>query len=213
MSEETVSLPYIVANVEGKCRRNAEDEMNKALTAVDDVISAIHEVTGKLLNKIVFLSLILILLCLMVALISGIINQNRVWGLSAAAQRLGFANSYEGLADYISQTLDPGMSREQVEQALLNIGRVEIVTQGPLEDDHEYNPRGEVTSYDRISLVIPDRVPILGEVSGVTFPMYAYYDQQGRLVDLHYAGEPRRTDYPEPDYVDPPVLDIYATSE
>jgi len=164
------------------------------------ILDAIAETIGDVSKKIVFWSLVILLICLAGCFVRGIagaiIDSYRISGLESVASRLGFHPSIKGLAEYINATIEPGMTREEVEQALGKIGTLRVRPGEENESGSQYRP----TVCDELVLKIPDEIPGLGKVPGTTFPrLVACYDARGGLVKM------------EPLHVsDAPPVSIYA---
>jgi len=101
--------------------------------------------------------------------------------VTVAARRVGVEPTLAGLEGYIIKSVKPGMSREQVEQALSAIGPVEV-KRGKLEDaGADWGP----AACDKISLKLHPR-------GWQVWRIVACYDVEGKLVLLTSADP----DYP-----------------
>ena len=110
------------------------------------------------------------------------------YGLERAAYRVGVDPSYEGLADYIVKSVEPGMTRDDVEEILGAIAPLRIM-QGELDEDG-FSSWGAIAC-DEIWIDITP-FPQHG------WPITACYNDKGQLVKMHSVGS------------DLPPLDIYA---
>jgi hypothetical protein len=153
--------------------------MDEFFMALDDCLTAIEKGVGYVLKKVVFFFLILILLYLTASLVNAIVTPHipRISGLETAASRLGFHPSLDGLAEYINTSIRPGMSREEVEQILGEIGTIKV-DRGEMDDSRH-------RACDNVTLTIPDEIPGLGYVSGTTLEMIACYDTEGGLDRMY----------------------------
>jgi hypothetical protein len=135
---------------------------------------------------------ILFLTCLLGCLAYGIGMRiaSEVWliGVERAACRVGAAPTLNGIAEYIVETVQTGMPREQVEQILGALAPIEVV-RGALDEkvDAGWGP----TACDELWLK-------LTSLPGHAWRMFACYDRTGGLVHLESA---------DPDY---PLLGISA---
>jgi hypothetical protein len=128
---------------------------------------------------------ILLCACLFISLV-GCHQETTV---EQAARRVHVEPTMTGLAGYITQSVKPGMSREQVEQALNAMAPIEV-KRGSLTDvGAEFDP----SACDDISLMLH---PLGLQV----WLIYACYDSAGKLVHLKSADP----DYPPLDLVTPP---------
>ena len=110
--------------------------------------------------------------------------------ITVAARRVGVAPTLDGLAGYITKSVKPEMSREQVEKALDAIAPLDV-KRGSLEDaGADWGP----AACDRISLKLHPR-------GWQVWPMIACYDAEGKLVLLKSADP----DYPPLGITVPPM--------
>jgi hypothetical protein len=102
-------------------------------------------------------------------------------GVRRAADKVNVAPTIGGLAEYIVENIETGMTRSEVEQVLGTLAPVKV-QRGPLTDgDLEYGP----TPCDHIRL----RLTLLPTHDWL---MAACYDREGRLVLLQST----EADYP-----------------
>lgn len=105
-----------------------------------------------------------------------------------AARRLGFEPTLDGITEYIKESVEIGMLRDEVEQILGDIAPLRI-ERGELNEESKAG-WGSIAC-DRIWLK-------LGPLPGDSPKIYACYDKEGGLVKMNFAGS------------DAPPLDIYA---
>ena len=100
-------------------------------------------------------------------------------GVKQAALRVGVVPTSGALAEYIRETIEIGMSRHEVEQALSTIAPVKVVSRGSLSSP------GVAGVCDRLSLM-------LTPLPGHEWRIKACYDGQGRLVymDSYKSDDP-----------------------
>jgi hypothetical protein len=100
--------------------------------------------------------------------------------LERTAQRIGVEPTLDGIAGYINKSIEPGMSRDQVEEILSDIAPIEVKRGEPMDFDSGW---GVGVTCDQITLKIGG--PLFGE----KWPMKAFYDNQGKLVVFQSASE------------------------
>ena len=118
-------------------------------------------------------------------------SRNQETTIDVAARRVGVEPTWEGLEGYIVRSVTPGMSREQVEQALSAMA--------PLEVKH-----GKLKNIDwsRWGPIACDDISLKLHPWGLQmWLIVACYDTQDQLVDLRSA---------DPEY---PQINIYATPQ
>lgn len=137
----------------------------------------------RLKKSLLTLAGILFLTCMF----SSLAGCNQETTIEQAARRVGVDPTLAGLEGYIVKSVKPGMSRQQVEQALSAMAPIDV-KRGPLENiDGGWGP----TACDDISLKLhPWGLQV--------WLIYACYDTEGKLVLLTSA---------DPDY---PSLNIGA---
>ena len=136
-------------------------------------MNKIASTVNRVLNKVVFSSLVLIFLCLVSCLgcmFIGPLIPFPPSALEVAAARLGFEPSSVGLAEYINTSIEPGMTGEEVEQILRDIGEVETLHRGETRDSIWGPERCDV-----LLLEIPGEMPI---------SLGACYDVEGFLISM-----------------------------
>jgi hypothetical protein len=107
--------------------------------------------------------------------------------LARAAENIGVEPTLQGIEGYIKDSVEPGMSKDEVEEILETIAPVEVKHGEPLD----YNPGwGAGGTCDHITLRF-------GPMPGYGWPMIACYDIHGELVSLRSEGRDR------------PTIDIY----
>jgi hypothetical protein len=158
-------------------------------------------------NRLVFILLLGVLLCSVLCLAIGVYNvyvySPHAWsGLRASASRLGFEPTYEGLALYISQEIEPGMSRGQVQQTLETIGTVRWKRES---EEEELYPPG-IAYCDSLVLELPTVNPVLlhRHRVDVAMPLLACYNTGGELIELSYDASAWESDHPILDIHRPP---------
>jgi len=96
--------------------------------------------------------------------------------IEQAAHKVGVEPTIDGLAGYIVKSIDPGMSRDQVEQVLGVIAPFEVIRGKPRDTGRKWGP----TTCDEISLE-------LGPLPNQRWRIFACYDNNGKLVSLKSA--------------------------
>jgi len=115
---------------------------------------------------------ILLLTCCCCLAMLRVYHELGIRGVKQAAYRVGVEPTTMGaLAEYIRGTVETGMSRSEVEQALSTIAPVKVVSRGSLSDPWSVSPN----ACDRLWLM-------LTPLPGHEWPIRACYDEQGRLA-------------------------------
>jgi hypothetical protein len=148
--------------------------VNEILLTIADMLSAVSDTVSKTLRKSIFLFWAFAALCLVTGLVYGLVDSLAPSeSVEAAASRLGFEPSFNGLADYINKSIKPGMTREEVERVLRNIGPL-TAHRGRLEQiDSGWGP----TACDDLVLHM-----------SWTIPLSTCYDTEDRLVLMQGTG-------------------------
>lgn len=135
-------------------------------------------------NKVIVVAGIVVAACLcccgLTLVYSRVSHKMAQADLKRTAQRIGVEPTLDGIAGYINESIEPGMSRNEVEEILSNIAPIEIKRGEPMNFDSGW---GVGETCDQITLKIGGSLP------GGKWPMKAFYDSQGKLVVFQSASD------------------------
>lgn len=123
---------------------------------------------------------LLLLMCLFICLAVGLgmrtYQMQWIIGVERAARKVGVEPTMNGLAEYVQESVHPGMSREETEQALNRLGELTVLY-GSLKDvGSGWGP----VACDEIRLK-------LGPLPGHYWRIFACYDSGDELVHMKSA--------------------------
>jgi len=116
-------------------------------------------------------------LCAFMVILALSCTSVRIASFESNAQRLGIEPTMYGVAQQIEETIEIGMTRDEVEQRLKAIAPIVDIKRGPLELVPGVE---EMTYIDSISI----RFTPLPGVPSYALHLLAYYDSEGKLTFL-----------------------------
>jgi hypothetical protein len=132
--------------------------------------------TRSALFGVSLLLLVCLVCCLAVGLGMRIYQMQWIIGVEKAARRVGVEPTLNGLAEYIKESIHPGMSREETQQVLSHLGKLQVLY-GSLEDVG--------SGY---GLIACDEIKLkLSPLPGHYWRIFACYDSNDKLVRMSSA--------------------------